>query len=255
MVIFAVAHHTARILWNRKLWGCAASFAGIVLMTALWLTQLAPGIEGRLLVDVELVGMELAGFAGAILSFAILAFEEQELRTIWLVLVKPIRRYEFLLGKFLGIFFVLAINFSLMSVWLVLVNMAISVPLMDLHWWAIVVGNMKWMVAMATLTVVSVWASSAVSLLLLGSMVVFIGHVVHHVRVLLQGPMGWVSKTLLWVLYYAFPNFHYFNVREVVWSTMTMSWGAAGTVGGYAIGYIVCAVGLACLMFSKKEFV
>jgi len=254
MMVMAVARYTARVLWHRKLWGCAAGFAALMLMAALWWVQLGPGLERRLLIDVEMTGVEMAMLASAVLAFAVLVFEEQEWRTVWLVLSKPIRRSEYLVGKLVGVGMVLMANFGLMVGWMLLLNVVMSAPLEAVHGWALAAGFGKAVVTVAALGVVSLWASSAVSFLLLGGLVVIISHLVHHVRVVLEGPLHPVSRVLLWMLYYAFPNFHYFHVREAAWGSWEAAWSTWGVMGGYALAYVAGAVTLACWLYSKKEF-
>ena len=58
----------------------------------------------------------LFGFAIAVLSVAQLIPQELQNRTIYTILSKPVRRSEFLLGKFLGIVLLLALSVALMSI-------------------------------------------------------------------------------------------------------------------------------------------
>jgi hypothetical protein len=57
----------------------------------------------------------LFGFAIALLSVAQLIPQELHNRTIYTILAKPVRRSEFLLGKFLGVILLLALCVALMS--------------------------------------------------------------------------------------------------------------------------------------------
>src|ERR1700690_4038250 len=57
----------------------------------------------------------LFGFAIALLSTAQLIPQELHNRTIYTILAKPVRRSEFLLGKFFGVVLLLALCVALMS--------------------------------------------------------------------------------------------------------------------------------------------
>lgn len=59
--------------------------------------------------------MEVFGFCIAVLSTAQLIPQELHNRTIYTILAKPVRRSEFLLGKFLGVILLLALCVALMS--------------------------------------------------------------------------------------------------------------------------------------------
>lgn len=254
-VVGAVARHTASVLWSRKLWGAALCFMGITLLTALWFLELGPGIEWRLMGDVELAALEWCTFGGAILAFGILGFEEHELRTVWLIVSKPISRSQYVLGKAGGILTVLAANGLAMMGWMAALNVLLGIPLTGLHAWAVGAAALKGLVAVAAMSLVAVWASSPVSLVLLSSMVLFVAHLVHHLHGILRGSLDVVSKTLLTALYYLFPNFHYLNVRDAVWADPAISWMTWMNMTMYSGWYTVCALAAACIVFSRKEFV
>jgi ABC-type transport system involved in multi-copper enzyme maturation permease subunit len=59
--------------------------------------------------------IDIFGFWIAVLSTALLIPQELHNRTLYTILAKPVRRSEFLLGKFLGVVLLLALSVALMS--------------------------------------------------------------------------------------------------------------------------------------------
>ena len=86
-------------------------------------TVATPGLDASGLFDEQIKfvkdfgcgAMGLIGFAIALLSTAQLIPQELHNRTIYSILAKPVRRAEFLLGKFFGIVLLLALCVALMS--------------------------------------------------------------------------------------------------------------------------------------------
>jgi len=86
-------------------------------------TVVTPGLDAAGLFDEQIKfvkdfgcgAMGLIGFAIALLSTAQLIPQELHNRTIYSILAKPVRRGEFLLGKFFGVVLLLALCVTLMS--------------------------------------------------------------------------------------------------------------------------------------------
>jgi ABC-type Na+ efflux pump permease subunit len=101
-------------------------FALVLVASSVLVSQLAtPGIDTpaaglideqiKFVKDFGCGAIGLFGFAIALLSTAQLIPQELHNRTIYTILAKPVRRAEFLLGKFLGIVLLVALAVALMS--------------------------------------------------------------------------------------------------------------------------------------------
>jgi len=99
-------------------------FSLVLVGSSVLVSQLAtPGLDSAGLFDAQIKFVKdfgcgsigLFGFAIALLSTAQLIPQELHNRTIYTILAKPVRRSEFLLGKFFGIVLLLALCVALMS--------------------------------------------------------------------------------------------------------------------------------------------
>lgn len=99
-------------------------FAVVLVGASVWFSQMAtPGLDQAGLFDAQIKFVKDAGcgaigifgFFIALLSTAQLIPQELHNRTIYTILAKPVRRMEFLLGKFLGVVLLLALCVALMS--------------------------------------------------------------------------------------------------------------------------------------------
>jgi ABC-type transport system involved in multi-copper enzyme maturation permease subunit len=101
--IWAIAINTFReAVRDRVLYGVLA-FATAVLLFTLALAQLSLDQEKRVVMDVGLASISLFSVVVAIFLGSSLLSKEIERKTLYVILPKPIHRWEFLVGKYAGI--------------------------------------------------------------------------------------------------------------------------------------------------------
>src|SRR3989304_1988418 len=91
-------------------------FALLLMGTAILFGQISIGVQKLILVNLGLTAMTFFGLAIAIFIGIGLVYKEMDKRTLYALLSKPVRRYEFILGKFCGLALTLLVNILLMSV-------------------------------------------------------------------------------------------------------------------------------------------
>lgn len=97
-----IAINTFREIVRNKFLYMILFFAFIFLLFSLSLGQLTIGEGDKVVVDFGLAMIEIFGIIGVLFVGSQLLFKEIEGKTIFLILSKPIARYEFILGKFFG---------------------------------------------------------------------------------------------------------------------------------------------------------
>jgi Cu-processing system permease protein len=113
--IYAIAINTFReAVRDRVLYG-VLGFACAVLMFTLAIAELSLHQQERVITDVGLASISLFSVIVAIFLGSSLLYKEIERKTLYVILPKPIRRGEFLLGKYLGIFFTAVVFVALMG--------------------------------------------------------------------------------------------------------------------------------------------
>ncbi len=101
--VYAIAINTFReAVRDRVLYG-VLGFATAVLLFTLALAELSLGQERRVVMDVGLASISLFSVVVAVFLGSSLLYKEIERKTLYVILPKPIRRWEFLLGKYAGI--------------------------------------------------------------------------------------------------------------------------------------------------------
>ena len=77
--------------------------------------QISIGLEKLILINVGLSAISLFGVIIAILIGIGLVYKEIEKKTLYTILSRPVRRWEFIVGKYLGLVLTLVVNGILMS--------------------------------------------------------------------------------------------------------------------------------------------
>jgi ABC-type transport system involved in multi-copper enzyme maturation permease subunit len=111
-----IAQNTISEALRRKVLNAFALVGMAVMVLMFAFQQFSPRQEMTLVKGMGLGIISLAGLFITIILTINLIPTEIERRTIYTILSKPVRRYEFLLGKFLGAIGTIGINVALMSV-------------------------------------------------------------------------------------------------------------------------------------------
>ncbi|HEY8429085.1 MAG TPA: ABC transporter permease subunit [Sandaracinaceae bacterium] len=101
--VWAIAINTFREAVRDKVLHGVLGFACAVLLFTLALAELSLHQQRRVVHDVGLASISLFSVVIAIFLGSSLLYKEIERKTLYVILPKPIRRYEFLLGKYFGI--------------------------------------------------------------------------------------------------------------------------------------------------------
>jgi ABC-type transport system involved in multi-copper enzyme maturation permease subunit len=104
-----------RVLYN------LVFFALLMMAAAVAVGQISIGIEQTVIVSLGLSAISVIGLLISVFIGVALVSKEMDKRTLYALLAKPVRRWEFLLGKFAGLVLTLAVNTVAMALGLLLV--------------------------------------------------------------------------------------------------------------------------------------
>jgi ABC-type transport system involved in multi-copper enzyme maturation permease subunit len=93
-----------RVLYN------LVFFALLMMAAAIFVGQISIGIEEIVIKSLGLSAISVIGLLIAVFTGVGLVYKEMDKRTLYALLAKPVRRWEFLLGKFGGLSLTLAVN-------------------------------------------------------------------------------------------------------------------------------------------------
>src|SRR5258707_3463268 len=113
--IGAITTNTLTELTRQKVFYFLLIFALLLIGSSAFLARFTFQQEFQILKDVSLGAMSIFTSLLAIIATARLIPQDIEDRTIYTILAKPVPRFEYLLGKLLGVLLLLAISVVLMS--------------------------------------------------------------------------------------------------------------------------------------------
>src|SRR5512134_3475936 len=253
--ILSVAANTFRETIRNKILYAILAFSLFVIGMTFFLADLSVGDFARIIADVGLASIHVFGVIMAVFLGITLVSNEVDRKTIYLILSKPVRRHEFILGKTLGLSFTLALTTLAMAVVLFLVHLAyqyggraepgIFVASAGIYMELVLLTCLASLFSTFTTPVLS--AIFTISMFLIG----------HVTRDLLF--FGGQSKiaAVKWgslALFYLLPNLENFNWKNEVAYGELRSLSVLGWASGYLACYAAAVLISACLLFSRKDF-
>lgn len=252
---------------DRVLYGIGA-FALLLVAGTLAIGQITAGQDVKIIKDLGLATIELAGALMTVFIGVGLVSKEIERRSILGLLAKPLRRWEFVVGKYVGLVLTITVNLWVMALalWVVLAWVAWTSPEnVRLSWVAppvdprLGLAVLMITVEMALLTAVALFFStfSSSALVSVGLTVgVFIAGLLstdlRHFGDLVEAPTVVVSlvSAIGWVL----PAFSEFDIKAPIVHGLPV--GARFVLLSllYAVLYAATMVGASVAVFGRREF-
>ena len=248
----AVAANTFRETVRERVLYNLIFFAVLMTLAGLLLGQLSIRQDEKVLKDIGLAAMDLFGTLIAVFIGVGLVSKEIERRSLYPLLVKPLSRGEFFLGKFAGLVFTLLVNLLVMTVGLYATLLATgwsADPLLLAAVYPIFLGLVV-VVALAMLFS-TLTSSTLASVLTVG--VVIAGRfsdVVRNMREVAPGMPEWVSEVLFAVI----PNFRNFDFKDRVTYGDAVPGDVLLWVSVYAAAYVAIVLGLGLAAFRSRDF-
>ena len=241
------------------------AFAVLLMAASYLLGQLTAGQDIKIIKDLALSAISMFGLLIAVFIGIGLVWKEVERRSIYGVLSKPIRRYEFIVGKYLGLLVTLVVNVSVMTAacYGVLAYMAwasppstvaasAAPPVDPMLLQAIVLIAME----LALVTAIALFFSTFSSPFLSAGLTFGLwiaGHFNEDLRnfeSIVESPVAiWITRAL----YYVLPNFSSFDVKAAVVHGQGVSTADVVLTLVYGATYVVLMLVAAVLVFERRD--
>jgi hypothetical protein len=260
--IYAIALNTFReAIRQRVMYGILVVALGLNLFS-LVLGQMSLHEEARVARDVGLGGVSLFGSVTAIVLGVSLLYGEIQRRTIHTIVSKPIERFEFVLGKYLGMATTLVILVAIFTVEMFLVLALQDVPFTARLGKAVILAFGEVMVVAA----VAIFFSSFSSPFLSGIFtfaIFFVGRITPELRAAIDGAGSELIRAVCKLALRVVPDLHLFSVsgtaidgaHVTVHGGDFVPWSYVATTAGYGALYVAMLLALAILIFSRRDFV
>jgi Cu-processing system permease protein len=251
--IAAIAVNTFRESVRDKVLLTLLVFGILVMGSSKVIQPLALGEEGRIIRDLGLSSITLFCVLIAILVGGRIVYREVEKRTIYVILAKPVRRWEFIVGKYAGLMAVLFVSLVVMTAgfYLTLLALHVGAPA------AMLLAVLMTFFQLAILTAVAVLFSTFVTPIasaVFTFAIYFVGHLTRDLKLLAAMSPSPVVKIVSQFLYYVLPNFSNLNIRSDVVHGALIDPSAIVLSVLYAIVYTTTLLLIAIFVFTRKEF-
>jgi ABC-type transport system involved in multi-copper enzyme maturation permease subunit len=229
-------------------------FFGLLLIgSTILLSSLTMGEQAKIIKDIGLGSINLFGVLIAIFVGIGLVSKEIEKRTIYTIIAKPVPRYQFLLGRYVGLVITLFVNTAVMVVgFFVILLLGKVTPDLGLMK-AISMIFTELLVIVAVAVMFSTFTTPTLSASFTLAIYV-IGHLTADLRVFGARLHDDLSKAILDGLYYALPNLEYFNIKGQAAHGLPVAISYLLTATAYGLTYTLGLLVLACVIFQRRDF-
>lgn len=251
--IKAVFTYTFREHVRHKVWLSAALFGLVLITGGLVISALAQDERARMMLDLGLAANELIALVSVVFLTVHLILAEIESRAVFLILTHPVKRWHYLLGRFLGTLAAVGAGMAAMGLF---------------HWgllrllgwggggsyalaWACSFAKTAMMGALALL--LSLALTSEAAAMSFAGFFWILGHFTAEIRFVAEKSGSPLLRTALLAFSRAAPDFAALNYRDAWHAGLPAApWAAAAAA--YALAYCAACFLLSVQVFEQKEF-
>jgi ABC-type transport system involved in multi-copper enzyme maturation permease subunit len=237
-----------RVLYN------LIAFAVLLSGAAILVGQISIDIEKLVVINLGLTAVSLFGVVIAIFIGIGLVSKEIEKRTLYTVLSRPVRRWEFIVGKFFGLAGTLVVNAIFMGIGVFGALLYVAHKLEKPDGWVLVALYfiiLQFLIICSLALLFSSFSSPLLSAVFAFSLFV-IGSFSEDLRNFAAMATG-VTKWLATSVAYVVPNFSALNVISSVAHAQPVSGQLIVYNSGYALMYATMALCGAVLIFQRRN--
>lgn len=254
-ILFLIALTTYRESIRSRILYSLLIFGGLVIGTSALFGAVTIGDQIQVIQNFGLLCTSLFSVAFAVISGSALLHKELSRRTVYNILAKPVRRSEFLFGKYLGLLYTSCVMISLMGIGLC----AFLLPFSGRIHFEIPVACLFIMLELSIVCAAAIFFSSIVVTPLLIGLFTFglflAGRSTDHLLYFVQevGVTG-SAAIVLRTLYTGLPHLELLNVSDRLVFGHTIGIGYVLWSAAYAAGYAGSLLIAGNILFKRREF-
>lgn len=238
-----------RVLYN------LVFFALLMMASAILVGQISIDIEEIVIKTLGLSAISIIGLLIAVFIGVGLVYKEMDKRTLYALLAKPVRRWEFLLGKFGGLVLTLTVNTLAMAAGLFVALLYVKHHLVRAD--AVLLVAIYFILLKLTLVVALALLFSCYSTPLLAILYTFAFYVaglfVKDMRTFQMATTTESTKALLRGLSYVLPNFEDFDVMGAAAHGTAIPHALILQNTAYTLLYCGIVLLIAAMVFSRRN--
>jgi len=238
-----------RVLYN------LVFFALGMIGAAVLVGQISIGIERLVIINLGLSAISIFGLVMAVFIGVGLVYKEMEKRTLYSLLARPIRRWEFLVGKYVGLLLTLTVNTFCMTLGLAAALYYVGRPFVRADGF-ILIAVYFILLELGLVTALALFFScfSSPMLSTLFTLAIYAtGVLAQDIRDFGELTHNPVLRAATRAVYYLVPNFHNFNAIAPAAHAEAIPIALVWRNTLYAVAYIALLLLAASAIFSRRN--
>ncbi len=250
--IRAIAINTFREAVRDRILYLFVGFALVMVVSTKLFGMLTVGDETRIIKDIGLASMQFFSMLIAVMMSMMLVSREVDNRTVFNILAKPVRRWQFLLGKYVGLVAIVAVNLVLITAVLLVMVLLYSGEWDPMLIFAAAMTMLEMAVLAAFAILFAVLTKPILGSLMTLSVFV-VGHMSADLWLLTRQLPGAFARGVVAVVYYLVPNLERFDFKSEVVHDLPIPLSAVGWSVLYALAFVFVVLYLANLRFRSRD--
>lgn len=248
-----IALNTFKEIVRNKFLYLILVFAFLFIIFSISLSKLTIWDWNKVIVDFWISMIEIFWLIWVLFVGSQLLFKEIEWKTIFLILSKPIKRYEFILGKFLGFWFIISLIILFQSILYLLVLFFSNINIEPLIIFSLIFILLKLLILIWIVLFLSTFMSNILTILI-ALLVYFISHSFSLILDVAIKSKIYFLEIIVKILNLIFPPFEAMNLKDYIWSFIKIENIFYFQNILYSIIYLTIILYFTILIFNNKKF-
>lgn len=250
--IWVLAKNTYKEVIRDRILYALLLFAVLLIGLSLALGQLSFAEQARISANFGLTAIHLCAVVLAIFVGSNLVSKEIEKKTILTILVRPINRFEFILGKALGLSLLIVTMMLGLSLILALVFLGLGMEI-NLRFGVVLAGLLSESLVLLGITLVFSMISKPLLVVCFSVGIFLIGHWHSSLEFFAAKSEGGILKPVSWFVRYFIPNLERVNWKDLVLYDQPLDLRANAMSVGYCLAWFATYIFLCAVLFKRKD--
>jgi len=251
--MFNIALNTFKEIVRNKFLYLILFFAFIFIIFSISLWQLTIWDDNKIIVDFGLAMIEIFWIVWVLFVWSQLLFKEVEWKTIFLILSKPIKRYEFILWKFLGFSGTIFLIILFQAILFLGVLFFKEIEIDYLIIWSLIFTFFKLEILLSLVFFLSTFMSNILTILV-SILIYFLSHSFSLLITMAERTKNEIILYFTQGLQLLFPPLEVINIKDVIGSFSNYSFNFFLFNTFYSLVYLIIILVFTVIIFNRKKF-
>jgi ABC-type transport system involved in multi-copper enzyme maturation permease subunit len=251
--ILAITENTFKQGLRQRILVLLIIFAILIIVVSVFFGPFVLGEIPKILRDIGLATISFFGVLAVIIIGSSLIYRDIRKRTIYTIITKPVKRSEIIIGKFLGLVFIIAVLICGMVIIHQLIIFIYEGFFDTFLLIALPFIIIELMILSGVLILFSSSSSTTISAVM-GSIFFIVGHAAPELKIFADNMDTPVAKYLTYAFYYILPNLEHFNFRLELVHKLPLHSGQILFSICYGLIYVILLLYISIILFEKREF-